>query len=104
MISRVKQALKKFSDDAAGNLTDKLRQSALAHGWDKDVVAHLTVEHSNNSFNVHVHPDYQDRAFVHEYGSETQRPTAVIRKFSNRKAEIQAAIAGNLDQHYRGTK
>jgi hypothetical protein len=102
MISRVKQAIQKSTGDVASSLTDKLRQSALAHGWSKDVVANMHVVHANDEFNVQVHPDYKDRAFVHEYGSESSRPTAVIRKFNNQKGVIHGELLKHITKNYRG--
>jgi hypothetical protein len=102
MISRVKQALQKSTGDTAISLTNKLRQSALEHGWDKTVVSNMHVLHDNGSFNVHVHPEYKDKAFVHEYGNESTRPTAVIRKFSNQKGVIHAELLNHIAKNYRG--
>jgi hypothetical protein len=102
MISKVKEAIQKSTGDVASSLTTKLRESALEHGWDRDVVANLHVVHNNGSFDVHVHPDYKDRAFVHEYGNESVRPTAVIRKFSNQKGVIHGELLQHVTKNYRG--
>jgi hypothetical protein len=81
-------------------MTSLLRQSALDHGWDSDVVSGLSVDHSDDKFSVKVHSSVADRAFVHEYGSEQKRPTAAIRKFLNDSSFAEKAFIKRLDHHY----
>ena len=102
MLNRLRQATQNAVKRTAADMTAQLRQSALKNGWDKDVVANMHVEHDGSKFNVHIHPDYNARAFVHEYGSETVRPTAVIRKFSNDTKSIQKNFMANIKQSYGG--
>lgn len=84
----------------AEDMTKEIRGNALMHGWDSDVVDNMHVEYSEESgFKVKVHPDYHDRAFMHEYGRPGVSPTAVIRKFSNREAtESDKAFIHHLNK------
>jgi predicted transcriptional regulator len=79
--------------------THALRAHLAAHNWDSDVVAHTHVAQEDGSFKVVTHPDYADRAFVHEYGSETTRPTAAIRRFSEGMGET---YMHHFNAHFKG--
>jgi hypothetical protein len=103
-ISAIRKASHKAAQDTASFMTHQLRQSALQHGWDKDVAENTHVEYGSGKFTVKVHPDYSSRAFVHEYGSETQRPTAVIRKYVNDTSVAQGALISQMNEHYKAAK
>jgi hypothetical protein len=77
------EVYKKASKDTATSMTMELRKNALNAGWEKDVVDNMKVKYGKSGFKVRIHPDYQYRAHVHEYGTETKKPTAVIRKYNN---------------------
>ena len=100
--------MKKFLDaahaaagDTARFMTGQLRHHALNHGWDADVVANTHVVFEDNKFSTHIHPDYVDRAFVHEFGNESNRPTAVIRKFLNNDATSKQAFMISMNNHWK---
>ena len=103
-ISAIRKASHKAANDTASFMTHQLRQSALQHGWDRDVVENTSVEYGGNKFTIKVHPDYSARAFVHEYGSETQRPTAVFRKYVNNTSVAQGALVFRMNEHYKAAK
>ena len=86
--------------DTAKDMTADLRKDALSHGWHKDVVNNMHVEYSDEAgFTVKVHPDFHDRAFLHEFGSPGNQPTAVIRKYSNRDNVSNDVIIKHLEKH-----
>lgn len=99
-VDALRKSLDKASADSARILTSQLRQSALQHGWDQDVVGGLSVDHSNDKFSVKIHRSVADRAFIHEYGSEQKRPTATIRKFLNDSSFAERAFVKRLNHHY----
>lgn len=82
----------------------EIRQLAQAHGWDKSVVNNLHVRYEDNKFNVYVHDKLMDKAFVHEYGNETTRPTAVLRKYGNNPTGAGSAFIKSLGEYMGGTK
>lgn len=86
----------KFVDNlahqTAKELTSELRERALKSGWDHDVVAHMHVEYSDKQMKVNVHPDYAERAFKHEFGTETTSPSAAIRKLNNDREATSLVI------------
>lgn len=99
----LKEAAIKAAHSTAESATHAFKQHALQHGWDRDVVANTHIAYEDGKFGVKVHPDYQDRAHIHEYGDEQTPPTAAIRKFFNRSentsipfmAELQKQVKSN---------
>ncbi|CAB4123499.1 hypothetical protein UFOVP46_21 [uncultured Caudovirales phage] len=95
-------AIQKAAADTASFVEHDIRRSALAHGWDKDVVANTHVSYEGGDFKVHTSPEHASRAFVHEYGNEATRPTAVIRKYNNNPGKASEAFVTHLQHHMRG--
>ena len=98
----LKEVVLKASKDAAQAATHSFRAHALAHGWDKDVVAHTHVAYEDGKFGVKIHSDYEDRAHVHEYGDENTPPTAAIRKFFNRSENTQEPFMAAVNKYAKG--
>ena len=76
-------SLDKASKDAAKYMQRDLRRQARAHGWSSDVVKNTFVEYDGESYKVKVPGSHADQAFIHEFGSPGNRPTAAIRKYDN---------------------
>jgi hypothetical protein len=97
-----KSAVAKAGVDTARSLTMDLHASAIEHGWHPDIARHLSVNFDGK--NLHV--NYPDHVKSHienlEYGTETQRPTAVIRKFKNKTENIENTAAALLSHHMGG--
>jgi hypothetical protein len=97
-----KSAVAKAGVDAARSLTMDLYDSAIEHGWHPDIARHLSI----NFDGQHLRVNYPDHVKSHienlEYGTETQRPTAVIRKFKNRSADIDRVTEQALSKHMGG--
>lgn len=96
------KAAEKAAHSTAEQITKNVRNQALASGWSPEVVSNVSIKHVNGSFKVEIHPDYADRAFVHEYGDETTPPTAVLRKHANNKAETTKVYNEMLKRHFGG--
>jgi hypothetical protein len=103
-VEAVIEALEKAAHNAASYMTTDLRHRALEAGWHPEVAGNLNVTFDGKSFTAHVHPDYKERAFEHEFGSETQRGTAVLRKFANQHADGERSFMLNFHNHMRGLK
>ena len=101
-MKKLKDAVHVAAHAAARQMTSDIRQSALDHNWHPDVVRNMQVKYTDGSFNVHIHPDYEERAFVHEYGSETSRPTAVIRKYETQSHNAVSTFATSFMEHLGG--
>lgn len=102
-MKKLKAAVNRATEDAAVYMTAELRNNALEHGWHPEVVSSMSVVHNSGSYHVQIHPDYQDRAFVHEFGDENTPPTAAIRKYSSSNGQ-QKAFMTLFNKHYRGKK
>lgn len=99
------KAVDKAAADSAVIMTHQLRQHALQHGWEPDVTSGLYVKHHEGKFSINIHPSVADRAFVHEYGNETKRPTAALRKYINDTSFADKALLNRLSHHYsKGSK
>lgn len=81
--SAVEQAAKQTSR----YMTGQMRKEAKASGWPRHVVANMGVIYDDKRFQVHVHDRHFDEAQRLEYGTEHDRPTAAIRRASNRTKE-----------------
>jgi capsule polysaccharide modification protein KpsS len=99
ILTHIKQA----AHETAQIIEGEIRQSALEHGWDKDVVANTHVRYHNNSFNVYVHDEHVGNFLTHEFGNETTRPTAVVRKYNN-SSKGAAAFMQSLSKKMGGSK
>lgn len=99
-IAALRKAISNASIDAAVFMTHQVRQTAVQHGWDPEVVAGLRVEHSGDKFSVKAHPDVADRAFVHEFGDEATLPTAAVRKYANQIGNTGTFLAKSISYHY----
>jgi len=95
-------AAHKAAHASAAFMTNELRRSALEHGWHPDVVHNMNVRYTGSDFVVDIHPDYQDRAFVHEFGNEHTRPTAVIRKYNNDGFNYERVMHMHLNEALGG--
>ena len=103
-MKKLLEASHKAKQDTAAYMTAQLRRQALHNGWDADVVSTLHVTHADGKFAAQVHPDHADRAFVHEYGNETVRPTATIRKFMNDPENVNSAFMVTLNRRWKAIK
>lgn len=100
----VLEALAAAAHDAASYMTSDLRNKALSAGWHPDVANNLHVTFDGKKFTSHVHPDFQQRAFVHEFGTEGVSPTGVMRKFAQNHSDGERAFVLNLGHHMKGLK
>lgn len=96
--------INKAAHDTAQFVESQIRQSALDHGWDEKVVENTHVRFQNNKFNVYVHDKYVGDALTHEYGNETKRPTAVIRRYSTTPAGAGENFIKSLGKHMGKSK
>ena len=98
-MEEVFSAIENAAHDAARYMTVDLRNRAHAAGWDSEVAENLHVRYAGGNFSAHVSPGYEERAHVHEYGTEHSRPTGVLRKFANEHSDGERAFVHNLNKH-----
>ena len=92
----------KAAHTAASQMTADIRASALAKGWHPDVVDNMHVKYHEGTFKVDIHPDYKERAFTHEFGNESTRPTAVLRNHEGQTHKAEKAFSTSLKVHLGG--
>lgn len=83
---------------AARELTHVLRKTASENGWTDTALRGIRIHHDGKEFKLHTSESAKHEVWSHEYGTETSRPTATIRRFlndENRMSEI-------LYRHYVG--
>lgn len=101
-MKKIARTSQKAANDTARFMTSQLRHHALNDGWDEDVVNNMSVVYENSKFSTKIHPDYQDRAFVHEYGDTQTRPKATIRKYANDPVMAKQAFTMAMNNHWKG--
>lgn len=67
-----------------GPLTISLRRSAAASGWPKELVNQLSVNLVKGKVIIDYPEDSKHEIDKWEYGTQSRRPTAVLRKFATR--------------------
>jgi 2,4-dienoyl-CoA reductase-like NADH-dependent reductase (Old Yellow Enzyme family) len=101
-VKRLTEAVHVAAHAAATQMTSDIRHSALSHNWHPDVVRNTHVKYEDGKFGVHVHPDYEDRAFVHEFGNQSNQPTAVLRKYEHQSQNATKMFADSFMEHLGG--
>lgn len=96
------EAVKKAAKDTSAYMTFDVRNSARAHGWSPEEAASLRVRYDDGKFTVHAEGEHAEAALTKEYGTETERPTAVIRKYSNSSGQAEQVFINQLKKHSGG--
>lgn len=81
--------LRAASRNAAQVLTKDLRQYLISLGWPSQAASAVSIDYDMNAFKVDISGTYADDAKLFEYGSQSMRPTAAIRKYFNRDSKLQ---------------
>ena len=95
----MKHVLKHFPQaaaEAARSMTYDLRGSAIEHGWDPTIANSLRITHTGSAFKVYVPKQHRRTVHELEYGTETSKPTAVLRKFNNRPEYMNRAFSKSI--------
>ena len=98
-MNRYLDALKKAKADTAAYMTFDVRRSARAHGWSAQEAAALRVRHTEDGFGVHFEGPHAEAARTKEYGTETESPTAVARKYGHSHEAAAKFLAQRINKH-----
>ena len=98
------EAVQKAAQDTANYMTYDARESAHAHGWNSHEADSIRVRYTDGEFHVHAEGDHAEHALSKEYGTETQRPTAVMRKYANNSGRSGEVFMAHLNRHAGGNK
>lgn len=85
-------------------MTFDVRRSARDHGWSPEEASSLRVRHTDGTFQVHIEGTHSDKAHEREYGTETQRPTAVARKYGNNPGRAAEIFTQRFNKHLGGIR
>ena len=96
------EALQKAANETAAYMTFDVRKSARTHGWEDHEANSLRVRYSDGSFGVHAEGDHAEAALTKEYGTEKQRPTAVMRKYGNHSGNAAGVFLDRFNKHVGG--
>lgn len=97
-----KSKAEKVIGSAIPALNAEVRRHALEHGWDKEVVKGLHLKYDNSELSAHVPSHHSDAAWTLEYGSESRRPTAALRKLGNTPHKVDEILAQAVHNHFKG--
>lgn len=97
-IKAFKSALDKASNDAAHFMTAHLRAETHASGWPTNVTRSMRVVHNKGSFEVHASDSHKNAIHNLEYGTPDERPTAAMRRYSNRTQQAEKFFVGRLSK------
>ena len=86
-------SIHKAAEQTATVMTHQVRQHASKSGWTPEAADSLNVKYVDGKFVAH---SSSGDAFTHEYGSETSRPTAAVRKFSSQSNKISGPFFANI--------
>ena len=95
-MKHIHSAIEQAAKQTSRYMTGQLRKEAKASGWPRHIQANMGVVYEDNKFTAHVHERHADEAAALEYGTEHTRPTAAIRRFSNRTKEADQFFIHSL--------
>jgi len=95
-MKHIHSAVEQAAKHTSRYMTGQLRKEAKASGWPRHITGNMGVIYDNNKFEVHVHDRHLSEAQDLEYGTEKSRPTAAIRRSSNRTKEAEQFFIGTL--------
>jgi hypothetical protein len=95
-------ALQKAAHETAAYMTFDVRQSARNHGWENHEANSLRVRYTDGKFGVHAEGDHSEAALTKEYGTEKNRPTAVMRKYGNHPGDSAKIFMKQFNRHVGG--
>ena len=97
-MKHIHSAIHEASKHTSRYLTGELRKEAKASGWPRHIAANMGVTYGPDGFESHVHEKHYKEAHKLEYGTETTRPTAAVRRSANRTQEAEQFFVGTLSK------
>lgn len=97
-MKKLADAARKAAFKASSLITSDVQSLAVQSGWDGEVASNTLVMFDGSGFKVEVPSDLESAAMNYEYGTTSSRPTAVLRKISNRAEKIEATIVSAAEK------
>ena len=95
-MKHIHSAIEHAAKQTSRYMTGQLRRETKASGWPRQVSANMGVIYDNKKFEVHVHDNHISEANDFEYGTTSSRPTAAIRRSTNRTQDADAFFMKTL--------
>jgi hypothetical protein len=95
-MKHIHSAVEHAAKQTSRYMTGQLRREAKASGWPRQVSANMGVIYDNKKFQVHVQDSHLSEANDLEYGTTSSRPTAAIRRSTNRTQDADAFFMKTL--------
>jgi hypothetical protein len=73
-------AVERAGEKAAEELSEQLSNNAISAGWPADAANSLTVKFNGGNFEMFRSPEHSTVVFDMEFGTESRKGTATIRK------------------------
>lgn len=80
----LKKALDETIKQFTAAMSVGLQSNAHADGWDPNIASNMQVKFHDGKMTAELPEEHSDQAHTYEYGTETQRPLATVRKYANR--------------------
>jgi hypothetical protein len=90
--------LTKAGEEAAFVITENLRSYLISSGWPADAANSVQIVRNGSSFTVKYEGPNVAEAQLLEFGSESIRPSASIRKFLNSEASLMSTYMDRIEE------
>lgn len=92
------EAGRKAAVTTATYMTADVRHSAMKQGWDIETASNTNIMYDGTEVKVHIDAGFESQAMDLEYGTESSRPTAVLRKYGNRTQDAEKVFLSALSK------
>lgn len=97
-------AVTNATHDIAKFMTYDLRSVAVREGWEPEVASGLSISYDGNKFAYNLGDQFSEQAFNHEFGTETTRPKATVRRYLNDLSGAQKVMGKLIEKHVKESK
>lgn len=91
--------IQKASKEAAVLITSDIHNYLVNAGWPAEAAYSVQVTYDNSGFGFVFEGSGAEKADVLEYGSESERPTAAIRKYFSQSEKPNDLLMKRLESH-----
>lgn len=99
MKDKIHSAIKNSGHETARFVTAHVRDEARNSKWPDHIARSMNVTYGKDGFEAHTHKSHVDKVKDLEYGTPGMRPTAAIRRSSNRTQEAESFFVQRLFKH-----
>jgi hypothetical protein len=99
MKDKIHSAIKNSTHETSRFVTAHVRDEARNSKWPDHIARSMNVIYGKDGFEAHTHKGNVDKVKDLEYGTPGVRPTAALRRSSNRTHEAEAFFVKRLEKH-----